>query len=154
AAWSVDMTQASSSPSGRRASPFAVGMKSYDNDWYLRFGLSYDDAARLLADWGVTFVIGQSRFLPMPDSAVKSEVTPDLAERVAPYDDRKFREALARHNILYIATCAMFFDPAALAADPTLAAIDAEGRPMPKIDWYVGIPPTRRRHVAAKVGII
>jgi len=62
---------------------YALGMKIYDNDWYLRFALSYDDAAKLLRDWGVTFVIAQCRFMPMPDSAVKSEVPPDLAERLS-----------------------------------------------------------------------
>jgi hypothetical protein len=136
------------------AQPFAVGMKSYDNDWYLRFNLSYDAAAALLSDWGVTFVIAQSRALPMPDSAVKSEVPPELKERFASYDDRKFRDALARRGILYIATCAMFFDPTALADDPALAAIDAEGRRLEKIDWYAGIPPTRRALVDTKVAAI
>jgi hypothetical protein len=138
----------------RRKNPFAVGMKSYDNDWYLRFGLPYDDAARLLTDWGVSFVIAQSRTLPMPDSAVKSEVPPELRERFASYDDRKFRDALARQGILYVATCTMFFDPAALVANPALGAIDASGRMMEKIDWYVGIPPTRRTHVAMKIAAI
>src|SRR5580658_8632126 len=111
---SRDMTENTTSPHRRSgygaqsAQPFAVGMKSYDNDWYLRFNLSYDAAAALLSDWGVTFVIAQSRALPMPDSAVKSEVRPELKERFASYDDRKFRDALARRCILYIATCAMF----------------------------------------------
>jgi hypothetical protein len=133
---------------------YALGMKIYDNDWYLRFGLSYDDAAKLLRDWGVTFVIAQSRLMPMPDSAVKSEVPPELIERYAAYDDRKFRDALGRVGILYIPSCIMFFDPAALAADPSLAAIDAAGQRMERIDWYVGIPPTRRSHVAVKLRAI
>jgi len=150
----ADMANAHQGDADRAARSFAVGMKSYDNDWFLRFNLSYDDAARLLADWGVTFVIAQSRFLPTADSAVKSEVAPDLAERFASYDDRKFRDALGRQNILYFATCAMFFDPPALAADPSLAAIDAVGRRMEKVDWYVGIPPTRRRHVEVKIAAI
>ena len=138
--------------SAKRA--YALGMKIYDNDWYLRFGLSYDDAAMLLRDWGVTFVIAQCRLMPMPDSAVKSEVSPELAGRYAAYSDRKFRDALARFGILYVPSCIMFFDPAALTADPTLAAIDATGRRMERIDWYVGIPPTRRSHVAAKLHAI
>ncbi len=133
---------------------YALGMKIYDNDWYLRFALSYDDAAKLLRDWGVTFVIAQCRFMPMPDSAVKSEVPPDLAERYTSYDDRKFRDALGRSGILYVPSCIMFFDPAALAADPSLAAIDAAGKRMERIDWYVGIPPTRRTHVSAKLRAI
>ena len=48
------------------AGTFRTGMKVYDNDWFLRFDLDYDDAARLLADWGVTFILAQSRYLPMP----------------------------------------------------------------------------------------
>jgi len=92
--------------------------------------------------------------MPMPDSAVKSEVSAELAERYAAYNDRNFRDALARFGILYVPSCIMFFDPAALTADPTLAAIDATGRRMERIDWYVGIPPTRRSHVAAKLRAI
>jgi len=40
-------------------------MKSYDNDWYLRFNLSYEErgGARRL---GVTFVIAQSRCFRCP----------------------------------------------------------------------------------------
>jgi hypothetical protein len=135
-------------------SAYSLGMKIYDNDWHLRFGLSYNDAAKLLRDWGVTFVIAQCRLMPMPDSAVKSEVPPELAERYAIYDDRKFRDALARFGILYVPSCIMFFDPAALAANPSLAAIDAAGKRMELIDWYVGIPPTRCDHIVAKLGAI
>jgi hypothetical protein len=133
---------------------YTLGMKIYDNDWHLRFGLSYEEAAKLLCDWGVTFVITQCRLMPMPDSAVKSEVSPELAQRYAEYDDRKFRDALARVGILYVPSCIMFFDPAALTADPTLAAIDGTGKPMERIDWYVGIPPTARSHVGAKLRAI
>jgi hypothetical protein len=143
--------------SGRNAGrdpAFALGMKIYDNDWYLRFGLGYDQAAALLAEWGVTFVIAQSRLLPMPDSAVKSAVRPELAERYASYDDRRFRHALANRGILYVASCLMFFDPDALAADPSLGAVDRHGRPMQQQDWYIGIPPTRAAHVASKVARI
>lgn len=133
---------------------FRLGMKIYDNDWYLRYGLDYDDAAALLADWGVSFVLTQSRLLPMPDSAVKSVVAPEHADRYASYDDRRFRDALAHQGILYIASCLMMFDPDALAADPGLVAIDAEGREQQKVDWYIGIPPVRATHVANKVSRI
>ena len=30
-----------------------LGMKVYDNDWYLKYDLSYAAAAELLSDWGV-----------------------------------------------------------------------------------------------------
>ncbi|MFM9941794.1 MAG: hypothetical protein ACKVP7_20100 [Hyphomicrobiaceae bacterium] len=137
-----------------RDAAYALGMKIYDNDWYLRFGLGYDEAAALLADWGVTFVLTQSRLLPMPDSAVKSVVPPELAERYAAYDDRRFRDALARRGIRYVASCLMMFDPEALAADPALEAIDATGKRQEKIDWYIGIPPIRATHVANKIARI
>lgn len=142
-------------PRGHSRDPaFALGMKIYDNDWYLRFGLGYDEAAGMLADWGVTFVLTQSRLLPMPDSAVKSVVPPELAEHYASYEDRKFRDALARHGILYLASCLMMFDPDALTADPLLNAVDALGRPQQWIDWYIGIPPVRAGHVARKIARI
>lgn len=135
-------------------SSFQVGMKVYDNDWYLKHGLTYDQAAGLLADWGVSFVLAQSRLLPMPDTAVKSAVTSEMAARFATYDDRKFRDALARRGIDYVAACLMFFDPAALAADAALGAVGSDGRPMETIDWYVGIPPTRGAHVARKIAAV
>ncbi len=141
-------------PSVDRDPAYALGMKIYDNDWYLRFGLDYDEAAGLLSDWGVTFVLTQSRLLPMPDSAVKSAVAPENAVRYASYDDRRFRDALARNGIKYVASCLMLFDPDALAADPSLNAVDAEGRWQEKIDWYIGIPPVRANHVANKVAKI
>jgi hypothetical protein len=133
---------------------FALGMKVYDTDWYLRFGLDYDEAAALLADWGVTFILTQSRLLPMPDSAVRSEIAPEHQARYRAYDDRRLREALARRGIGYVASCLMMFDPAALAADPSLNAVDAKGRAQERIDWYIGIPPVRARHVARKVAAI
>lgn len=129
-------------------------MKVYDNDWYLQHGMSYDEAAATLADWDVTFVLAQSRQLPMPDTAVRSEVPEHLAARYAEYDDRKFRDALARRGILYVASCLMFFDPAALEADPDIGAVDADGEPMEMTDWYIGIPPTMETHVARKIAAI
>jgi hypothetical protein len=133
---------------------FQVGMKVYDNDWYLKHNLSYEDAADLLSDWGVDFILTQSRALPMPDTAVKSEVPEELAARYASYDDRAFRDALAARGIGYWATVLMFFDPEALADDPSLASVDSCGRTVEAIDWYVGIPPTKKRHVAAKIAAI
>jgi len=51
-----------------------LGMKIYDNDWFLRYRLSPEAAADALSQMGATFVIAQSRFLPMRDSAVQSDV--------------------------------------------------------------------------------
>ena len=133
---------------------FTTGMKVYDNDWFLRFDLDYDDAARLLGDWGVTFNLAQSRYLPMPDTAIKSEVPEHLKDRYAAYDDRLFREALERVGIQYVATCLVGFHPEAVATDPTLVPVDAEGRAGEKIDWYQGIPPDRSTHIDRKVALV
>jgi len=133
---------------------FEVGIKIYDNDWFLKHDLSYEDAARCLRDWGVTFVLAQSRFLPMPDSAVESEIPPELADRYAIYDDRRFRDALAREGVEYWATVCMFFDPKALVADPSLRPVGSDGQPMQKIDWYIGIPPSMDGFVSQKTAAI
>lgn len=133
---------------------FSVGLKVYSNDWYLKYNLSYDDAAALLRDWGVSFILAQSRILPMADTAVKSEVPPELAERYAEYDDRKFRDAMAKVGVEYWSAANMMFDPFAFAADPSLQAVGSDGKPMEKIDWYFGIPPSKQRHVDNKVAAI
>ena len=72
---------------------FVLGTKNYDTDWYLKYGLSYKDAAKTLREWGFSFIITQSKFLPMADSAVTSEATPDQQAKYATYDDLKFCEA-------------------------------------------------------------
>ncbi|MFQ6100330.1 MAG: hypothetical protein ACE5OS_03730 [Anaerolineae bacterium] len=133
---------------------FKIGVKSYDTDWFLKHGLGYREAARLLREWGVTFVLAQSRFLPMPDSAVESEVSPELAALYATYDDRKFRDALAGEGIEYWATVCTFFDPQAVDANPSLRPVGSDGRPMEKIDWYVGISPSMEGYVAKKAAMI
>jgi len=130
---------------------FSIGTKNYDTDWFLKYGLSYTEAARLLRDWGFSFIMTQNRFLPMPDSAVISEVTPAMEARYATYDDLKFREALAREGVGYWPTLCTFFNPPALEADPTLRPIDASGSPMSMVDWYVGVTPTRDDYVARQV---
>jgi hypothetical protein len=127
--------------------PFEVGMKVYDNDWFLKYNFSYEEAARILSDWGVTFILAQSRYLPMPDTAVKSEIPPELA-------DRRFRDALAKEGVEYWAAATMFFDPAALEADPGLRAVGNDGQPIEKIDWYIGIPPSMQQLVDHKVAAI
>jgi hypothetical protein len=132
------------------AEGFQVGMKLYDLDWYLRYDLSYAEAAQCLRDWGVTFVLAQNCFLPMPDSAVKSEVPPELAGRYAAYDDREFRDALAREGIEYWAAVCLFYDPDALAADPSLRSVGSDGRRMERVGWYEGIAPSRKGFVARK----
>ena len=60
---------------------FILGTKNYDTDWYLSYGLSYTEAAKILRDWGFSFILTQSRYLPIPDSSVSSEVKSELEER-------------------------------------------------------------------------
>ena len=45
-----------------------LGLKIYDNDWFLKYGMAPEQAADVVAGMGATFVIAQSRFLPMQDS--------------------------------------------------------------------------------------
>ena len=127
-----------------------VGLKVYSNDWYLKYNLSYTQAADLLCDWGVNFIISQSKVLPMPDTAVKSEVPPEYAERYSSYDDVKFRRALADKEIEYWATTLFFMDRDALDKNPVYKAFGSDGNPMDQIDWYEGIPPTMQKHVIQK----
>ena len=98
------------------------GVKIYDNDWFLRHGLSIERAADLLAGWGVTYVIAQSRYLPMQDSAVASAVTGADRERYEALDDVAFRAALAERGIGYFACLNIGFDPVLAASPPRPAA--------------------------------
>jgi hypothetical protein len=130
---------------------FNLGTKNYDTDWFLKYDLSYTQAAKLLKSWGFSFIMTQSRFLPMADSAVPSEITPAMEERYASYDDQKFREALGKEGISYWPTLCTFFNPPGLEEDLTLRPIDASGSPMRMIDWYVGVSPSHEAYVTRQV---
>jgi len=133
---------------------FNIGMKVYDTDWYLRYNLSYPDAARCLKEWGVSFVLAQNRLLPMPDSAVKSEIESHQLALYSNYSDRKFRDALADAGIDYWVTVCMFFAPQAIVENPSLRPIGSDGIPMEKIGWYIGIPPSVDEFVSNQVKAI
>lgn len=128
-----------------------VGMKIYDNVWYLRQGLEPDEAADILAGMGVTYVLAQSRLLPMQDTAIQSEVTPAEAARYATLDDRAFRDALRARGIAYFASINIGFDPSFIAGHPHLLPIDQFGRREAKTDWYIALPPDRRENIADKI---
>jgi len=130
------------------------GVKIYDNDWFLRHRLSETQTADLLAEWGVTYVIAQSKFLPMPNSAVTSAVTEDDRKAYEALDDVAFREELRQRGIAYIACLNICFDPAFSAGHPELAAIDQHGQPMRQQDWYLGIPPDREENLLHKIGLL
>ncbi len=122
--------------------PFEIGVKIYSTDWFLKYHLSYQEAVRLLRDSGISFVLAQSRLLPMPDSAVQSEVKEEELTRYALYDDRKFRDALVEEGIEYWTTVCTFFAPPAIEKNPALRPIGSDGFPMEKFDWYIGVTPT------------
>jgi hypothetical protein len=126
------------------------GVKIYDNDWFLRFGLSAVETADLLADWGVTYVIAQSRYLPMQDSAVASAVGSSDRARYDRLDDTAFRAELGRRGIGYFACLNIGFDPTFAAARPDLLPIDQFGRKAQTEDWYIGMPPDRQDNIRHK----
>lgn len=130
-----------------------LGFKIYDNDWFLKYGLVADSAADLLADMGATFVIAQSRFLPMQDSAVESAVRAPEA-RYAALDDVEFRRALGERGIAYFACLNICFDPASAAAHPEWLPVDQFGRTEEKQDWYIGLPPDRGENLQHKITLL
>ena len=131
-----------------------VGMKIYDNVWYTRFRLEAEQAADVLAGMGVTYVMAQSKILPMQDTAIESEVTEAEAARFATLDDRAFRDALAARGIAYFASINIGFDPAFISAHPNLLPLDQSGRREEKVDWYIGLPPDRMANIDQKIGMI
>jgi len=130
------------------------GVKIYDNDWFLRHRMSPAEAADLLAAWGVTYVIAQSRFLPMSNSAVASAVADADRGAYGGLDDVAFRALLRERGIAYLACLNICFDPAFSAAHPGLAAIDQRGRPAEQVDWYIGLPPDREENLDHKIGLL
>ena len=61
-----------------------LGIKIYDNDWFLRHHHSPEAAADILAQMGATFVIAQSRFLPYAGLGRQSNVR-DSQARTTPH---------------------------------------------------------------------
>ena len=130
------------------------GVKVYDNDWFLRHRLTSEQAADLLAEWGITYVIAQSKLLPRPISAVTSAVSAADRAAFAALDDVAFRGHLGERGISYIACLNICFDPAFTAAHPETLAIDQHGRPGVQQDWYVGIPPDRGDNLSHKTDLL
>ena len=130
-----------------------LGFKIYDNDWFLKHGMEPGQAADVLAGLGATFVIAQSRFLPMQDSAVDSQVR-DADARYDRLDDISFRNALRERGIAYFGCLNICFDPAFAASHPELLPIDQFGRTEEKQDWYIGLPPDRVENLNHKQAIL
>lgn len=131
-----------------------VGMKIYDNVWYLRHKLEPEQAADVLASMGINYVLTQSKLLPMQDTAIESEVSAEERARFATLDDRKFRDCLKARGILYYSSILFGFDPRFLAAHPHLTPVDQHGKPAEVIDWYIGIPPDRTPNTEHKLKLL
>ncbi|MCG7505351.1 hypothetical protein [Mesorhizobium retamae] len=131
-----------------------VGMKIYDNAWYLGHELEPEEAADVLSTMGVTYVLAQSRLLPMQDTAIESIPTALERARFETLDDRKFRDALQARGIAYFASLNVGFDPKYIATHPELLPIDQFGQREEKADWYIALPPDRREFMAYKIGLL
>ena len=131
-----------------------VGMKIYDNVWYLQHLLEPEEAADILSSMGVTFVLSQSKLLPMQDTAIASEVTAEQRKRFEKLNDRAFRDALRDRGISYFCSLNFGFDPKFIANHPQLLPIDQFGRKEEKVDWYIGLPPDREENIAHKTELL
>jgi hypothetical protein len=131
-----------------------VGMKIYDNVWYLRFGLEPEEAANILKNMGVTYVLAQSKLLPMQDTAIESEVSAAERARFETLNDRAFRDALAARGIAYFSSILFGFDPKLLAQHPEMLPVDQHGNPEQKVDWYIGIPADREINIQHKLSLL
>lgn len=126
------------------------GVKIYDNDWFIRYGWEPERLADFLSALNVSYVIAQSRYLPMDNSAVNSSVSEADQIRYAKLDDVMLRELLRERGVDYIAVENICFDPAYAAAHPEDLPLDQFGDRHEQVDWYIGIPPDRSRNIAAK----
>ena len=125
-----------------------VAVKNYGFEWYLRYGLSEDEAASAMRRHGIDWVAVQNLRDPLPSSAVVQEMPG------APYEDRRFREALRRQGLKIFEATAVFFRPDAYAARPDLRPVDAAGRTMERYGWYVGLCPTSDAYLAERAAVM
>lgn len=130
------------------------GVKIYDNDWFLRHKLTAEQTADMLHQWGVTYVIAQSKYLPMSDNAVTSTVS--AADRAAyeALDDVLLRNLLKERGIAYFAVLNICFDTGFSSTRPDMLGIDQWGRPGVQQDWYAGMPPDRQDNLDHKIGLL
>ncbi len=103
---------------------------------------------------GVTYVMAQSRLLPMQDTAIETRRRPRRSRASTTLDDREFRDALKPRGIAYFASLNIGFDPKFIAGHPDLLPIDQFGRREEKTDWYIALPPDRRENIAHKTALL
>jgi hypothetical protein len=133
---------------------YRIGMKHYGFDWFDRFSNTYAEEAGMLHAHAIDFVVIQNLIDPVATTAAAS-YDQLLSKRLgaAGYDDRAFRDALRSEGIAYYENLAVFFNPGQLVKRPELTAVDADGRRMRKIDWYVGLCPTDKAYLADRAAI-
>src|SRR5687767_2094790 len=110
-----------------------LGMKIYDNVWFVDRLLEPEEAADFLASMGVSFALSQSKLLPMQDTAIASEITAEQRERFERLDDRAFRDALKERGIAYFCSLNFGFDPKFIADHPHLLPTDQFGKKEEKV---------------------
>jgi len=131
-----------------------LGMKIYDNVWFVECLLEPEEAADFLANMGVSFVLSQSKLLPMQDTAIASEITAKQRKRFERLDDRAFRDALKKREIAYFCSLNFGFDPKFISTHPHLLPTDQFGKKEEKVDWYIGLPPDRKENIEHKLRLL
>lgn len=131
-----------------------VAVKNYGPDWYTRFGLPYEEAAQTMLRQGIDVAVVQNTLDPLPTTAVDQSIPTGYRERFATYSDRSFRDALREAGIRYFETSACFFGPDRLERWPSLLPVDADGRPMEKFGWYIGLCPSNDEYAAARLALL
>lgn len=128
-----------------------IAVKNYGPDWYTRFGLSYAQAASTMRRQAIDLAVVQNVIDPLPTTAVEQQIPPKYADRFARYSDRKFRIALRETGIRYFEASACFFGPERLLQWPDLLPMDARGRPMEQVGWYIGLCPSSGDYNASRL---
>lgn len=124
-----------------------IAVKCYGFEWMTRLGLDEHSAATLMASHGVDWALVQNTLDPLPTSGVP-QVQPER------YDERRFRDALRSHGIKVYESTAVYFQPAAVDADPSLRPVGDDGAPMEMFDWYLGVSPHDRDYLARRVELM
>jgi hypothetical protein len=131
-----------------------LGMKIYDNVWFVEHQLEPEEAADFLDSMSVSFVLSQSKLLPMQDTAIASEITAEQRKRFEKLDDRAFRDALKERGIGYFCSLNFGFDPKFISTHQHLLPVDQFGKKEEMVDWYIGLPPDRKENVEHKLQLL
>lgn len=126
------------------------GVKVYSYNWLTKHNLSAEEAARWLAEYGISFVVAQNQYVPMADNAIASEQS-TKRRQVSADDDLRFIKELHKNGLKYWAACNVFFDPVLMEHFHDAVPIDRRGNKATKIDWYIGVCPTHEEYLQKKI---